>query len=170
MILSKVLSNRFSRRPASARVIYEAIVAAARQPVLYEELNVPDTIDGRFDMIVMYIFLVLDRLKNAQGALQQELTDEFFRDMDRSLREMGVGDLSVGKKVRKMAEAYQGRILAYRGASAASNDELERVLKRNVYAGLNNVTVQPLAALFRNTQVRLGSQEIADIAAGKIEL
>ena len=93
-------------------------MAAARHPVAYAEWGVPDTLDGRFDMITLHTFLVLDRLKGEDRAFRQELVDEFFRDMDRSLREMGVGDLSVGKKVRKMAEVFYGRLAAYDKALA----------------------------------------------------
>jgi cytochrome b pre-mRNA-processing protein 3 len=112
MFLSRIL-NRLSRRPDAAQVLYEAIVAAARHPVPYADWGVRDTVDGRFDMIALHAFLVLDRLKGSAEAFRQELVDELFRDMDRSLREMGVGDISVGKKVRKMAEVFYGRVAAY---------------------------------------------------------
>ena len=77
-------------------------------------MGVADTIDGRFEMIVLHLFLVLNRLKG-EGVedLRQNLTDEFFSDMDRSLRELGVSDVAVGKKVRKIAESYYGRVTAY---------------------------------------------------------
>jgi cytochrome b pre-mRNA-processing protein 3 len=94
-------------------------VAAARQEVFYARWAVPDTVDGRFDMIALHLFLVLERLKGEGQAVEdfrQVLTDTFFQDMDRSLREMGVGDISVGKKVRKMAEAFYGRVQAYAAA------------------------------------------------------
>ncbi len=107
MFLSRII-DRLSRKPDASQVLYERIVAAARQEVFYAQWAVPDTVDGRFDMIALHLFLVLDRLKGegpAVEAFRQVLTDTFFQDMDRSLREMGVGDISVGKKVRKMAEA-----------------------------------------------------------------
>ncbi len=93
----------------------------------------PDTLDGRFDMITLHTFLVLDRLKGTEQSFRQDLVDELFRDMDRSLREMGVGDLSVGKKVRKMAEVFYGRIAAYDQAVAAGQDALRAAIARNVF-------------------------------------
>ncbi len=89
-------------------------MAAARHVRFYENMGVADTIDGRFEMIVLHLFLVLNRLKG-EGVedLRQNLTDEFFADMDRSLRELGVSDVAVGKKVRKIAESYYGRVTAY---------------------------------------------------------
>lgn len=136
MILS-LFKRKASRN--SIRSIYGAIVAAARHPRFYADWGVPDTVDGRYDMIVLHAVLVLDRLgeegEAAQG-LAQGLTDEVFADMDRSLREMGVGDLSVGKKVRRMAEVFYGRARAYAGALKAEDaGDLAEALHRNVFAG-----------------------------------
>ena len=100
-------------RLAAARRLYAAIVAAARHPVPYASWGVPDSLDGRFDMISLHMFLALERLKGEAEAFSQNLVNEFFADMDRSLREIGVGDVSVGKKVRKMAEVFYGRVGAY---------------------------------------------------------
>jgi cytochrome b pre-mRNA-processing protein 3 len=122
-----------------AREIYLLIVAKARQPYFYAELGVPDTVDGRFDMITLHAILMIEFI--AQGgksskALSQQLFDEMFLDMDRSLREMGAGDLSVGKKVRRMAEVFYGRAKAYREALAKlDEDGLTAALARNVYGG-----------------------------------
>ncbi len=126
-----ILSRLFKREPDPAQNLYEAIVAAARQPRFYVEAGVPDTVDGRFDMVVIHMYLVLDRLKSESSEAQrQALTDTFFKDMDRSLREMGTGDLSVSKKIRKMAEAFYGRIKAY--DSATSEAELADAVSRNI--------------------------------------
>jgi cytochrome b pre-mRNA-processing protein 3 len=136
MILS-LFKRKASRN--SARAVYGAIVAAARHPRFYSEWEVPDTVDGRYDMIVLHTVLVLGRLRREGEAAQvfaQDLTDEVFGDMDRSLREMGVGDLSVGKKVRRMAEVFYGRALAYAGAlDAGDAREVAEALYRNVFAG-----------------------------------
>ncbi len=170
MILSKFLSNKLARKPAPARALYEAIVAAARRTTLYDAMGVPDTVDGRFDMIVLHLFVVLDRLKDEDQKLQQQIADEFFRDMDRSLREMGVGDLSVGKKIRKMAEAYAGRIQAYNNAGGKDDAALAAALQRNVYAGNQNTDALPMAKLVRSMQENLAGQPLAKIAKGRIEL
>jgi cytochrome b pre-mRNA-processing protein 3 len=125
------------RHETAVRAVYEAIVAAARHPRLYEAYGVPDTIDGRFDMIILHAVLLLDRLKSegSEGfEFSQRLTDYLFADMDRSLREMGVGDLSVGKRVRTMASVFYGRARAYSPCLAAgAPGELAEALARNVF-------------------------------------
>ena len=130
-----ILKRLFHKPPAPERLLYAAIVAAARHPQAYAAWGVPDTIDGRFDMIALHTFLVLDRLRGRADRFRQDLVDELFRDMDRSLREMGVGDISVGKKVRKMAEVFYGRVAAYDRAAAEGREALAGALARNVYAG-----------------------------------
>ena len=134
--------KRFFNPTASAKIareIYLLIVAKARQPYFYGELGVPDTVDGRFDMITLHAILVIEFITKggkASKALSQQIFDEMFADMDRSLREMGAGDLSVGKKVRKMAEVFYGRAKAYREALAQGDqDGLTAALARNVYSG-----------------------------------
>lgn len=164
-----ILKRIFARRPDIARTLYEAIVAAARQAVFYEKWGVADTIDGRFDMIVLHLFLLLERLKDEKAEaeeLRQKLTDTFFLDMDRSLREMGVGDLSVGKKVRKMSEAYYGRIAAY--ADAATPDAMRQALARNIYPGQPDEAAEQLAGWVQGARQALAAQEAAGIMAGEV--
>ena len=128
-----ILKRLFNRSQAPERRCYEAIVAAARHPAFYARWGVADTLDGRFDMIALHTYLVLDRLKGAEADFRQALVDEFFRDMDNSLRELGVGDLSVSKKVRKMAEVFYGRVAAYDAALAGEGDALVSAIGRNVF-------------------------------------
>lgn len=134
-----ILQHLFGRKkPDPSDALYAAIVAAARQPKFFADWNVPDTMDGRFDMMVLHVFLVMDRLRTFGAVaeeLRQALTDRFFAEMDSALREVGVGDLVVGKKVRKMAEAYFGRATAYTTAMAAGEVEMQNALARNVFAG-----------------------------------
>lgn len=123
-----------------ARALFAAIVQAGRMPDFYQILGVSDTLDGRFDLIVLHAHLVLRRLKGAgeQGrALGQALFDTMFGQMDEVLREIGVGDLSVGRKIREMTSAFYGRALAYEEALQSSDDNtlLEAALARNVYRG-----------------------------------
>jgi len=136
MILS-LFKRKASRK--SVRAVYGAIVAAARHPRFYAEWGVADTVDGRYDMIVLHAVLLLDRLAadgETTAPFAQALTDEVFADMDRSLREMGVGDLSVGKKVRRMAEVFYGRAQAYTPPlHAEDRAALAQALHRNVFAG-----------------------------------
>jgi cytochrome b pre-mRNA-processing protein 3 len=168
VILSK-LRGLFERKPDQAEGLYGAIVAASRREDFYLKHGVPDTVDGRFDMIVIHMFLVLERL-NGQSHLdfRQALTDMFFKDMDRSLREMGTGDLSVGKKVRKMAEAFFGRIKAY--GEAANEAEFSEAIKRNVFAELDATPAPMLARYVLAARQRLSEQADADIIAGNFNL
>ncbi len=144
-----ILQRLFGRKkldPSDA--LYASIVAAARQEKFYADWRVPDTLDGRFEMMVLHVFLVLDRLRGfgaEADVLKQALTDRFFAEMDAALREVGVGDLAVGKKVRKMAEAFYGRATAYTGGLAKSEPELAEALKRNVFAEADATHVNTLA-------------------------
>ena len=116
--------------------LYEQIVAAARQPLLYAEWNVPDTPLGRFEMIALHMFLVLHRLRGeaAEGRdVAQNLTDMFFTDVEHSIRELGIGDLGVPKRMKKLARMFYGRAVAY-GEAIDRNDRaaLAAALARNV--------------------------------------
>ena len=164
-----MLKNMFSRKPATGQTLYGAIVAAARQRQPYQVWGVPDTVDGRFEMLVLHMYLVLERLPTDAETLRQSLTDLFFADMDRSLREMGVGDLSVGKKVRKMAEAFYGRATAYTEASASGVDDLASALARNVFDNDKNLGMpEALAAWTMAAKAKLRQQTVAEIASGDV--
>lgn len=131
-------------RRAQAHNLYISLVADARNPATYVACNISDSVDGRFDMIVLHLSLVLKRLKDAGEKnnkqafelLSKELIGVYNSDMDRNLREMGVGDLSVGKHVKKMAKAFYGRLLAYDQALENNdNDKMQEALSRNIYRG-----------------------------------
>jgi cytochrome b pre-mRNA-processing protein 3 len=131
--------------------LYGAIVAQARHPRLYRDLGVPDTIGGRFEMVVAHTILAVKRLRDAGDtgkAAGQAVFDLFCQDMDRTLREMGVGDLSVPKRMRKIGEAFYGRAAAYEaGLAARDKTALAAALKRNVLGGEGSeVAAEPLAA------------------------
>ncbi|WP_028034603.1 ubiquinol-cytochrome C chaperone family protein [Chelativorans sp. J32] len=116
--------------------LYAEIVAAARRPQFYSEWQVPDTPLGRFEMVALHVFLVLHRLRGETGApadLAQELTDYFFREVDHSLRELGIGDLGVPKRMKKLARMFYGRLSAY-GKAVDAGDEagLADALRRNI--------------------------------------
>lgn len=137
-----MFSNRWfchSSRHAIAQALYKTIVAQARQPALYLGGLVTDTPEGRFEMVVLHAALVMRRLKSrgrAASELAQLLFDTMFADMDDNLREIGVGDLSVGRKIRKMVEAFYGRLRAYDTALNKPDPEraqaLTRIVSRNV--------------------------------------
>jgi cytochrome b pre-mRNA-processing protein 3 len=138
-----MMFSMFRPRPSAAtiRALYGAIVAQARNPSFYQAYGVPDTTTGRFEMIVLHQALVLRRLTRdgEEGRrLGQGLFDAFCQDMDDNLREMGVGDLAVPKKMRRMAEAFYGRAAAYDaalagGAGAPDRAALAIVLARNIW-------------------------------------
>lgn len=134
-----MIFSRFGRKAhdETPRTVYERIVAAARRPEFYIDHEVPDTLEGRFEMLVLHTFLYLHRLRNEDAAARafgQQIFDMMFADMDRSLREMGVGDLTVPKKIKKMAQLFYGRTAAFDAALAQSADaELEGAIARNVY-------------------------------------
>lgn len=135
----------FAAQPRNdqAQRLYEAVVAQARSPALYRDLGVPDSLDGRFESIVLHLVLLLRRLKRdfPEGLdLAAALQEAFFADMDRSLREMGAGDLGVGKRVKRMAEGFFGRLQSYESAldraaagGEAAREDLAAVLRRNVF-------------------------------------
>jgi cytochrome b pre-mRNA-processing protein 3 len=117
--------------------IYGMIVTQAREPFFYRDLGVPDTVNGRFDLLLMHLWLTLRRLKSAEGGvgLSQALFDHFCNDMDGNLREMGVGDLTVPKRMQAFGEAFYGRTAAYDLALTAGHDALAQALCRNILNG-----------------------------------
>jgi cytochrome b pre-mRNA-processing protein 3 len=126
-------------REASIASLYGAIVAQARNPAFYQSYRVPDTVTGRLEMIMLQAVMVLQRLQNDTTGgreLGQGLFDRFCRDMDDNMREMGVGDLAVPGKMRRIGEAFYGRQAAYEAALAAPDGEsMTAVVARNEFAG-----------------------------------
>jgi cytochrome b pre-mRNA-processing protein 3 len=161
--------DKFER---AAFQLYGAAVAAARDPYLYAALGVPDTLDGRFDAIGVYVYLTIRRLSTAPEpgpTLAQAVFDAMFLDMDINLREMGAGDMSVGKRNRAMWEAFHGRSAAY----AATWDEpgaLEASLARNLWrgAGAPAGSASALGRLARAQAACLASQGIEAMLRGDV--
>ena len=117
--------------------LYRKALKASRNPDLYLEFKVADSLDGRFDMLCLHMALIMRRLKAAEdthcAGFSQNLFDIFFADMDLTVREMGVGDLGVARRVRQMSEAYMGRLLAYSTHLDAKDTEgLATALARNI--------------------------------------
>jgi cytochrome b pre-mRNA-processing protein 3 len=161
--------DKFER---AAFQLYSTAVAAARDPHLYATLGVPDTLDGRFDAIALYVYLTIRRLGEeleSGPAMAQAVFDAMFLDMDINLREMGVGDMSVGKRNRAMWEAFNGRSAAY---AAAWDDvtALEASLARNVWRG-KGAPAGAAAALGRLARAQgacLAKQDIKAMRHGDI--
>ena len=162
-----------SAEDTAARQLYRATVAQARQVKFYTDWRVPDSVTGRFDLISLHGFLVLHRLKNdpTAASFAQNYAGALFEDMDRNLREMGVGDLSVGKKIRRMAEGFFGRSAAYNKALAEGGEPLTDVLERNLYGVLemrNEAILDAVASYVRRCVDHLAAQDVADLTAGRI--
>lgn len=123
--------------PSRADEAYIALVAQARKPFFYTELGVPDTLDGRFEMIVLHLFLLQHRLlrEPLHTEFARELSEVFFADMDRTIREFGVMDTGVGKRIKSMGQAYNGRLQAYE-AGLADRETMRAALARNLYGTL----------------------------------
>ena len=165
--------GRRGRHERAGFSLYNAAVAAARDPWLYEGLGVPDTLDGRFDMVGLHAFLVIHRLTGEPEpgpVLAQAVFDAMFGDMDITLREMGVGDLSVGRRVRAMWEAFHGRSKAYAAALASEPaSALDTALVRNVWRGTPPAegSAAALARLVRAQAAHLAAQQLNVLAAGQ---
>ena len=153
---------RKSTAPDAAFEAYRAIVAQSRQPRFYADWLVPDTVTGRFDMISLHLALLLRRLKGESSAREfgQALVDLFFRDMDRSLRELGVTDLGVPAKVKKMGNVFYGLVGALGDALDRGVDDVEAVVTRNVY-GETTPHAATLAAYLVEEAARLGREPVA---------
>lgn len=167
------------REHPAAGDLYAAIVAQARQAHFYERLQVADSVTGRFDMICLHAILLFHRLKAEGEAGQsraQEVFDTLFRDMDASLREMGVGDVSVPKKVQRMAELFYGSADAYMSALEAEDaTALKEALRRNVRradalgeAEQGDATTAVLADYVQHTWADLQAQGGRDLVAGRV--
>ncbi len=161
----------------TAWTLYRQVVETARQPALFRDYGVPDSVDGRFESIVLHLVLVLRRLKRdfPEGeGLAGSLQEVFYADMDRSLREMGAGDLGVGKRVQRMAEGFVGRLASYEAALAEGFPEGEEALKaaliRNAYGTLPEAAVDPQELLgYVRIQVEaLDSQPGAELRGGTV--
>ena len=165
----------FRRNPLreAAELAYRRIVEQARQPGFFVDLGVPDSVDGRFELIALHAFLYLRRLKREQpdsAPLAQRFFDTMFTDFDRSLREMGTGDLSVGREVKRMARAFYGRAEAYERGLAGNVSALQAALARNLF-GTAPATLpdylKAMAAYLRREAEHLDAQPAATLLAGE---
>lgn len=150
--------------------LYERIVAKARAPHWYQDGNVPDDLDGRFEMIAAMLSLVLIRLESdeAQADKGVFLTEIFVDDMDGQLREIGIGDMLVGKHIGKMMAALGGRLTAYR-EGLANDAEMGGAISRNIFAGeaANDSAVDYLCKMLREESEGLNGISIKNLVGGK---
>ncbi len=170
-----ILERLFRPRPAreAGRRLYADVVRQARRPEFYEALAAPDTVEGRFELYSLHVVLLLERLKGqgpAAAEIAQALFDTYVKALDDALREMGVGDLSVGKKMRKLGEAFYGRVKSYEAALAALPDqaELAAVIGRTVYAETAEPPVAKMVAYVLRQREALAAQSPDQLATGAV--
>ncbi|WP_293904946.1 ubiquinol-cytochrome C chaperone family protein [Phenylobacterium sp.] len=170
-----MLNRLFKPRPAqtAGRALYASTVTQARSPGLYAGLGVPDTAEGRFEIYSLHVYLLLERLKEQgeqAGEVAQALFDAYIAALDDALRELGVGDLTVGKRMRKLGEAFYGRIQSYEKALAALPDAglLEALLARTVYAGVETDQAAALAAYVVAQRGALAARPLEQVCAGDV--
>lgn len=159
--------------PKISASLYEAIVAAARQPEFYAQAGVPDIALGRFEMMTLHMVLFLRRIRDEEGELKligQTLTDDFFTDVDHSLRELGIGDGGVPKRVKKLARMFYGRAKSYTDALDGNDPvELQTALTRNIMPD-SPTWIGSLAVSSYMMQAShvLASQSSEEIASGRL--
>jgi cytochrome b pre-mRNA-processing protein 3 len=165
------LKKMFLRPIASPAIaeIYRGCVAQARQPVFYTDAHVPDSVDGRFDLLILHVLLVIDRLIDHPDETQQ-LFDILFADMDKNLREMGVSDVSIAKKMKPMLAAFYGRAKAYEDAMKLDDASLADALRKNIYgkATPSDDDVTRLTAYVRAAHQALAAQDTQALLNGTI--
>ncbi len=167
-----MIFNLFRKPTVSPDAVHEAyrsIVAQSRQPRFYAEWGVPDTVTGRFDMVSLHLALMLRRFQGEQGAADfaQALVELFFKDMDRSVRELGVSDLGVPKKVKTMGDIFYGLLSVLTPAiDSADPTRVEEVLERNVYGAPHQGAGQLARYLIEEAQ-RLGTRPLEELTFAK---
>jgi cytochrome b pre-mRNA-processing protein 3 len=170
-----ILSFRRTAAPDTIGALYGAIVAQARAPAFYgADYGIADTVEGRLDLLILHVALFSRRARAdgaPGGALAQEVFDRFCRDMDHNLREIGISDTSLARKMRKIGEAFYGRAAAYDAALAAPGEAaLAEALGRNVFgaAAAASAGAQRLARYVRAADAELAGQTLAGFAAGRV--
>src|ERR1700704_4870898 len=164
--------NHFRKPRIPSRGTIEAIygmsVTQAREPLFYRDLGVPDTVNGRFDLLVVHLWMVLRRLNTIEGGadLSQALFDGFCDDMDANLREMGVGDLTVPKRMQAFGEAFYGRAAAYDQALAAGEEPLAQALCKNILDGEKIEKARQLAFYAKAAIAALAGLDDATVQSG----
>jgi len=161
-----------NRRRVAVAAAYHRIVERARDPAFFTLWGVPDTLDGRFEMLALHAFLVLNRLKASHaetGDFAQQLFDTMFADLDRALREMGASDLGVGRHVKDMARGFYGRIVAYERGLAEDDASLDDALRRNLFATASAQAAPETAARYvRRQAAALAAAPVAALLGGEV--
>jgi cytochrome b pre-mRNA-processing protein 3 len=169
-----VFRSLFKPRTSNAEALALAVHAAARQPAFYTTLSVPDSFDGRFELLVLHAQLVIRRLRiddKAGAELAQRLFDKLTGHFDEALRAIGVGDMGVGKRIKAMTSAFYGRLSAYdTGLDAEDSDALREALRRNLYGtvpGIDADTLDAAIAYVLAADQQLAERNFAEMEAGE---
>lgn len=157
----------------AAHDVYAQVLLDVREAEFYESLGVPDTFDGRFDLMLLHVYLILQRMLDedqAQAeAFNQALFDQIFKDMDQTLREMGIGDVGVPKHMRKMMKAFNGRMHAYQ--AAMEQGDMRDALRKNLYGTVDEIedtALDGMVAKVGNMLGALKAQPMAEILVGHV--
>jgi cytochrome b pre-mRNA-processing protein 3 len=164
-MLNAMRQSKQSREAAGR--IYAAVVARSREPVFFARFGVHDTLDGRFDLLTLHVWLMLQRLQ-ADARLSQALVDAVFVGFDGALRELGTGDIGMARRMKKIADAFYGRLKAY--SDAADEAAMAAALTRNLYRGEPAPCARAMAAYVLQARERLAASEGApDFGALPVE-
>lgn len=172
MLFRRIHERRLREQAASS--LYMAAVEQARLPVFYSSLGVPDTLEGRYDMIILHMWMIMRRFSgmtdSSVTALVQATVELMFDDMDRNLREMGVTDFRVGKRVRGMAEAFYGRATAYDKGLLEGDEHLTQALMRNLFRSGDEAQANPQAVItyIKAQLAALSALPVDELMNGKV--
>jgi cytochrome b pre-mRNA-processing protein 3 len=169
-VFTQLLAKSPTRKAAER--LYAAAAAQARAPALYAHMGAPDTVEGRFELLTLHVILLIDRLKAGSGeaaSVRQVLFDVYVSNLDAALREMGVGDLAVGKRMRKLGEAFYGRAQACEAAFKALPDRapLEAALARTVFESAAEATPKSLADYLLRCREALAAGDLRALIGGE---
>jgi len=170
-----IIRRIFRKNPHEKAIesLYAQIMTQARLPVFYEVYKIPDTLDGRFDVLALHVFLVVHRLRDEldKEEIVRQLPEKMLGEIDRALRENGVSDMGVPRRVKTMAKAFLGRATAYENAlqSDEAND-LVAALARNVFPGQDpdKAEIRYLAGYMRACETHLATLNTDSICAGSV--
>jgi len=157
----------------AARTLYATIVEQSRQPGFFTAWGIPDTPNGRFEVLALHVFLVMHRMRDDTDCakLARSLSEQAVLDIDRNLREMGVGDLSVGRKVKSLTEGLYGRLGVYADGMARESGGLETELRRNLFSQgeASDSAVSAAESYMRRETETLMACNTADLLAGRVQ-
>lgn len=173
----RFLTRTGRQNAKAANKLYDIVLAQSRNPVFYEYFGVPDTVDGRFEMIALHGGLLVDRLCQADTGkrgqkLAQAFFDSMFRNIDWSVREMGIGDLSVPRHMKRMMTAFKGRAFAYGESAKSGRGCLVHALKRNVYGTVESISqadIEALAAYVDACIYDIRQRNISELIEGQLK-